>query len=181
MKLFTLIFLGLLSMGSLHAKDTKVSHHSFSALTSDETITLSDYKDKVVLIVNTASKCAFTDQYEELESLYDEYKDKGLVVLGVPSNDFGAQEPGTEKQIADFCRLTYSVSFPMTAKYAVVGNNAHPFYQDAKKILGFGTGPKWNFHKYIVNKNGELVDYFHSTTSPKSNKIMNVLTAELAK
>jgi glutathione peroxidase len=128
------------------------------------------YKDKVVLIVNTASKCAFTSQYEGLESLYEKYKDKGLVVLGFPSNDFANQEPGSEKQIQSFCRLTYGVQFPMFAKTRVTKKNADPLY----KNLGEAAGeyPAWNFHKYLLDRNGNFVASYSSFTKPLSKKLV---------
>jgi glutathione peroxidase len=132
------------------------------------------------LIVNTASKCGFTGQYEGLEKLYTTYKDKGLVVIGVPSNDFGAQEPGTSEEIAKFCKLNYGVSFPMTSKEIVSGDEAHSFYKYASEALGFGTAPKWNFHKYLVNRKGVLVDYFNSTTSPDSASIKTAIESALS-
>lgn len=128
------------------------------------------YKNKVVLIVNTASKCAFTSQYEGLESLYEKYKDKGLVVLGFPSNDFANQEPGSEKQIQSFCRLTYGVQFPMFAKTRVTKKYADPLY----KNLGEAAGeyPAWNFHKYLLDRNGNLVASYSSFTKPLSKKLV---------
>jgi glutathione peroxidase len=152
---------------------------SFNTLMGEEIMPLSNYKGKVLLIVNTASKCGFTGQYEGLEKLYTNYKDKGLVVIGVPSNDFGAQEPGSSEEIANFCKLNYGVSFPMASKEIVSGDQAHPFYQYAKKTLGFGTAPKWNFHKYLVDRKGVLIDYFNSTTSPDSTKIKTTIESAL--
>ena len=119
----------------------------FQNIDEDGVIKLSDFKGKVVLIVNTASQCGFTPQYKALQDLYSKYKDDGLVVLGVPSNDFGAQEPGSSKDIAKFCEINYGVTFPLTSKQIVSGDKAHPFYIWAKEQLGFGTAPKWNFHK----------------------------------
>lgn len=128
------------------------------------------YKGNVILIVNTASKCAFTGQYEGLEKLYADYKDKGLVVLGFPSNDFGNQEPGTEKQIQDFCRMTYGVQFPMFEKTHVTKRNADPLY----KMLGSAAGefPKWNFHKYLIDREGRLAGSYGSFTSPEKGKLL---------
>ncbi len=140
---------------------------------------LANYKGNVLLIVNTASQCGFTRQYEGLQTLYDTYKEKGLVVIGVPSNDFGSQEPGTEQEIVKFCKLNYGVSFPMTAKEIVSGSNAHPFYTWAHSELGFGTAPKWNFHKYLVDRQGKLVDYFHSTTTPDNTRLVNAVKKAL--
>jgi glutathione peroxidase len=154
---------------------------SFHTLRGHEPLPLSSFQGKVILIVNTASKCGFTSQYAALEKLYEQYKDRGLVVLGVPSNDFGSQEPGAEQEIANFCQVNYGVSFPMTAKEIVSGKEAHPFYLWAKQKLGFGTAPKWNFHKYLVNRNGTLVDYFYSTTSPDAPRVIKVIEKELSK
>jgi glutathione peroxidase len=143
-------------------------------LGSEETVNLKEaYGGKVVLVVNTASKCAFTGQYEGLEALYARYRDRGLVVLGFPSNDFGGQEPGTEAQIKDFCRLTYSVRFPMFAKTEVKKGKADPLFQ----ALGEAAGryPKWNFHKYLIGRDGRLVDNYLSFTSPQSKTVVNAV------
>lgn len=152
---------------------------SFKTLMGEEPMPLEQFKGKALLIVNTASRCGFTSQYEGLEKLYTTYEEKGLVVIGVPSNDFGEQEPGSSQEIANFCKLNYGVTFPMTSKEVVSGDTAHPFYQWAKKQLGFGTAPKWNFHKYLINRKGELVDYFNSTTSPESDRIKKAIEKAL--
>ncbi len=152
--------------------------HEARRLNSQETVNLKDeYGGKVVLIVNTASKCAFTGQYEGLESLYAEYRDRGLVVLGFPSNDFGGQEPGSEAQIQDFCRLSYSVKFPMFEKTGVKKGNAAPLFE----ALGEAAGryPKWNFHKYLIDREGRLVDNYLSITSPQSRRIIDAVEALL--
>lgn len=127
------------------------------------------YLGKVVMIVNTASKCGYTPQYEGLEALYRKYHAKGLVILGFPTNDFGGQEPGTEKQIKEFCKLTYGVEFPMFAKSHAIQAKADPIY----KTLGVMAGefPQWNFHKYIVDRNGNLVGSFNSKVTPQSREI----------
>jgi glutathione peroxidase len=168
--------IGVTFMGSFtsstQARESALSF-SFDALVSDETIRLSDHKGNVILIVNTASKCGFTSQYTGLEQLYQKYKESGFVVIGVPSNDFGRQEPGIPEEIIKFCEFSYGVSFPMTAKYCVKGKDAHPFYQWAKKELGFITVPKWNFHKYLIDRHGKLVDYFHSTTKPDADRLIS--------
>lgn len=152
---------------------------TFRKLRGDGILSLSDYKGKVLLVVNTASHCGFTPQYDGLEKLYNIYKDKGLVVIGVPSNDFGGQEPGTSQEIAHFCKYNYGVTFPMTEKEIVSGENAHPFYHWARKTLGFGTAPKWNFHKYLIDRRGQLIDYFNSTTSPESKSIKKAIEKAL--
>ena len=153
---------------------------SFISLNENKKLSLRDFKGKVIVIVNTASKCGFTSQYADLEKIYEEYKDKGLVIIGVPSNNFGGQEPGSNEGIATFCQLNYGVTFPMTQKEKVSGEEAHPFYRWAKKTLGFGTAPKWNFHKYLINRKGKLIDYFYSTTSPQSDRFKRAIENALA-
>ena len=152
-------------------KDKTAYDFSFTTLMEGEPLPLSQFKGKVVMVVNTASECGFTGQYEGLEEIYNRYKNDGFVVIGVPSNDFGKQEPGDSKQIAQFCKLNYGVSFPMASKEVVSGENAHPFYQWAKQTLGFGTAPKWNFHKYPIDREGKLVDYFNSPTAPTADRV----------
>ena len=134
-------------------------------------IELSDYKDKVIVIVNVASRCGYTPQYEDLQSLYNNYKDKDLVVIGVPTNNF-KQEPGSNDQIKDFCETNFGITFPMTEKINVIGANSHPFYKWAKGDYGIGAMPKWNFHKIIIGKNGKVVDTFSSFTKPTSKKFI---------
>lgn len=144
-------------------------------------VKLSEFKNKVLLIVNTASKCGFTSQYGDLEKLHQKYKDLGLIVIGVPSNDFGGQEPLNNNEIQSFCKYNYGVSFLVTQKEVVSGKNAHPFYLFAKEKLGVISAPKWNFHKYLINKNGEIIDYFISSTNPLSDKITSKIETELKK
>jgi glutathione peroxidase len=146
--------------------------YSFAALTDDKPLALMDYQGKVIMIVNTASHCGFTPQYAALEKLHEKYRDQGLVIIGVPSNDFGGQEPGGKQEIARFCQVNYGVTFSMAEKTAVSGAAAHPFYLWAAKTLGFGTAPKWNFHKYLINRHGKLVDYFNSTTAPDAPNLV---------
>ena len=131
------------------------------------------YKGKVLLVVNTASRCGYTYQYEDLEKLYAEYQDRGLVVVGFPSNDFANQEPGKEKSIKKFCRLTYGVRFPMYAKTRVKGKDADPLYQ----ILASAAGqyPRWNFHKYLIDRDGRLVGSFNSSVEPRSNELVDAI------
>ena len=134
---------------------------------------LSNYKGKAVLIVNVASNCGFTKQYDDLQNLYDHYKEQNFVILGIPSNQFGGQEPGSEDQIKDFCETNFNITFPMTSKYNVKGENAHPIFLWAKNSYGKSAIPKWNFHKILVNKEGKIVDTFSSFTNPASKKIKN--------
>lgn len=126
--------------------------HTFKRLQDEAPQNLCQYAGRVILVVNTASYCGFTDQYEGLETLYDKYKNKGLVVLGFPSNDFGQQEPGTNKEIADFCYNTYAVKFPMFAKSEVSGANRNTLY--TQLVAATGTSPKWNFYKYLIDPQG---------------------------
>jgi glutathione peroxidase len=148
------------------------SAHDFSFTGIDgKQIHLKDYAGKPVLVVNVASFCGFTPQYSELQKLHEKYGPKGLVVLGVPSNDFGAQEPGSETEIGAFCDSNYGVSFPMTAKQKVVGDDAHPFYRWAVEKLGADAAPRWNFHKILIGENGELLGYFGSKTTPDAPEI----------
>ena len=147
-------------------------------LAGDEVVDLCErYAGKVVLVVNTASKCAFTPQYDGLEALYRKYKQEGLVVLGFPSNDFGAQEPGTEQQIQTFCRLTYAVEFPMFEKSRVRKGDAEPLYETLARISG--EYPRWNFHKYLLDRNGELVGSYGSSVKPQSEMLVKAIEALL--
>jgi glutathione peroxidase len=136
-------------------------------------ISMDTYKGKVVLVVNTASKCGLTPQYEGLENLYEKYKDQGLVILGFPCNQFGNQEPGTEKEISEGCLINYGVSFPMFSKIEVNGENAHPIYKYLKNRLPgfFGKNIKWNFTKFLIDRNGKPVKRFSPTTIPE--KLVN--------
>jgi glutathione peroxidase len=139
-------------------------------LLDEKPVSLCDYGGKVLLVVNTASFCGFTPQYKGLEALHRRYKDKGLVVLGFPSNDFGSQEPGTAKEIKDFCESTYSVKFPMFSKTVVTGNAASPLY---KALSQKGGGePQWNFHKYLIDRKGEQVFSYGSRTAPEDSKLV---------
>ena len=137
-----------------------------------ENLDLSKFNGKTILLVNVASKCGFTKQYDDLQKLYDDFKDKGLVVIGVPTNQFGGQEPGTESEIKNFCETNFNITFPMTSKYEVKGDNAHPIYIWAKDTFGKSTVPKWNFHKILINKDGKIEDTFASFTGPLSNKVV---------
>lgn len=147
-------------------------------LASDEQVRLCEaYQGQVILMVNTASKCGFTGQYEGLEALYDQYRERGLVVLGFPSNDFANQEPGSEEKIQEFCRLTYSVEFPMFEKSHVKKGKASPLFQ----YLAAQTGvyPKWNFYKYLIDREGRVVRAFASMTGPQSAKMVQAIEALL--
>ena len=139
---------------------------------NDEKLNLSIYNNKTVLLVNVASNCGFTKQYSELQDLYERYKDKGLIVLGVPSNQFGGQEPGSNNQIKDFCETNFNITFPMTGKFDVKGKNAHPIYMWANENHGKSSIPKWNFHKILINKEGKVEETYASFTKPMSKKLI---------
>ena len=143
-------------------------------------INLNDYKDKVIVVVNVASRCGYTPQYEDLQTLYDEYKSRGLIIIGVPTNNF-KQEPGTNNQIKDFCETNFGITFPMTEKINVIGTNSHPFFKWAKEDFGISAIPKWNFHKIIIGKDGKVYDTFSSMTNPSSKKFVRVLEEALKK
>ena len=175
-----LLMFGFTSAKAADAQKGSAYDYSFKTLIGEEPLPLSQFKGKVILVVNTASQCGFTRQYSGLQKLYDDYKDKGLVILGVPSNDFGGQEPGSSDEIAAFCKLNYGVTFPIAAKQVVSGDAAHPFYLWARAVLGFGTAPKWNFHKYLVGRDGALIDHFNSTTAPDSESLIKAIEAALA-
>ena len=137
-----------------------------------EVINLSKFRGKTILLVNVASKCGFTNQYTELQILYERYKDKGFVVIGVPSNQFGGQEPGSNEEIKDFCERNFNITFPITDKVDVKGDDAHTIYKWAKENHGKSTVPKWNFHKILINKKGKVHDTFNSFITPLSGKII---------
>ena len=139
---------------------------------NNEIINLSEFKGKVVLLVNVASKCGFTKQYSGLQTLFENYKEKNFIIIGVPSNQFGGQEPGSNKEIKDFCETNFNITFPITDKVDVKGKNAHIIYKWAKDNHGNSTVPKWNFHKILINKEGKIQDTFNSFTTPLSEKII---------
>tara|TARA_B100001564_G_scaffold356548_1_gene370949 strand:- start:1182 stop:1727 length:546 start_codon:yes stop_codon:yes gene_type:complete len=141
-------------------------------------IELSDYRNKVIVVVNVASRCGYTPQYEGLQTLYNKYKAKNLVVIGVPTNNF-KQEPGSNSEIKDFCETNFGVNFPMTEKIAVLGNSAHPFYKWAKDNYGMGAIPKWNFHKIIIGRDGKVSNTFASFTKPMSKKFLESIEKEI--
>ncbi len=141
---------------------------------------MNQFAGKAVLLVNVASACGFTPQYGGLQKLHEQYGPKGLVVLGVPCNDFGAQEPGSEKEIKSFCETSYGANFPMTAKEHVIGGKAHPLYKWIGKELGEDQLPRWNFHKYLIGKNGELLGAYPSKVAPQSPELVKAIEGALA-
>ena len=154
-----------------------ILNQRFNRLQDDAPQNLCQYAGKVVLVVNTASYCGFTGQYEGLEALYAKYQPKGLVVLGFPSNDFGSQEPGDSKQIADFCFNTYGVKFPMFSKSSVSGKDANPLHAELAKITG--TAPKWNFYKYLIDRSGKVVGSYPSRVGPDDAKLVGAIEKAL--
>ena len=144
----------------------------------EDATSLCQYQGKVLLVVNTASECGYTPQYEALEKLYRRYKDKGLVIMGFPSNDFGAQEPGSNKEIASFCQVNYGVSFPMFAKTTVAKGDVNPFYQ--RLVQASNSRPLWNFHKYLVDRKGERVIAYESAVTPDDPRLVKNIERLLA-
>jgi glutathione peroxidase len=164
-----------------HAAPSTKTAYDFSFTRIDgEPMPLSAYQGKVLLVVNTASECGFTKQYEGLEELYQQFKDEGLVVIGVPSNDFGGQEPGTNAEIKEFCESKFRITFPLTAKEVVSGEEAAPFYLWAAEVLGEDNAPSWNFHKYLVGRDGKLIDYYSAMTKPTSETLISAVEKALA-
>ena len=177
-KLLICIFFMFGILDNASAKYSKLAYDfEFNSIEGNK-IRLSDYKNNVLVVVNVASRCGYTPQYNDLQSLWANYKDKNLVIIGVPTNNF-KQEPGTNKEIKDFCETNFGINFPMTEKTNVIGNDAHPFYQWARKNYGIGAIPKWNFHKIIIGKNGKVVDTFASFTKPSSKKFINLIKKEI--
>tara|TARA_Y100000588_G_C13540106_1_gene621594 strand:+ start:42 stop:551 length:510 start_codon:yes stop_codon:yes gene_type:complete len=152
--------------------------HSITSIDGTK-INLGIYKDKVILLINVASNCGFTKQYSDLQELWELYKDKGLIVLGVPSNQFGSQEPGTNEQIKKFCKVNFNITFPMTEKFDVKGDNAHNIYKWSKENYGNSAVPKWNFHKILIGKDGKIIDTYSSFTKPTSKKIIDKIKKAL--
>jgi len=149
-----------------------------------DSVNLADFKDEVILIVNTASKCGFTYQYEGLEKLYETYKDSGLVVLGFPANNFLKQEPGSDEEIASFCSLNYGVTFPMFSKISVKGKDIHPLYEyltSKEADHEFGGKISWNFNKFLISRNGKIINRFGSKVKPESEKIIKAIEGALNK
>ncbi|MCE9651011.1 MAG: glutathione peroxidase [Parvibaculum sp.] len=157
-----------------------MSAHLFEFQTiTGEALPMSRFEGRTVLVVNTASRCGLTPQYRELQGLWERYRPRGLVVLGVPSNDFGAQEPGTEAEILSFCETNYDIDFPLTAKQSVIGEDAHPFYKWIAEIAGEDALPRWNFHKYLIGPDGALVNVYGSRVAPLDETLVKEIEALL--
>ncbi|MEM1150807.1 MAG: glutathione peroxidase [Pseudomonadota bacterium] len=167
------------------ADTTQQTETAMAEITDFTTITgepmpLSQFAGRAVLVVNTASRCGYTPQYEGLQALWSDYKESGLVVIGVPSNDFGGQEPGTEAEVKTFCEINYGVDFPLTSKTAVVGTGRHPFYAMAEDALGEAARPKWNFHKILLDTTGTPVAAFPSSVKPRDAELISAIDGILA-
>ena len=174
-KYFILILTMSLFTSNVSASYDKLAYDfNFNDL-DGSSLKLSDFKNNVIVVVNVASQCGFTSQYEDMQKIWERYQNKGLIIIGVPSNDFGNQEPGSSKEIKNFCEAKFGITFPMTEKVVVKGDKAHPFYLWAKKNYGKSAVPKWNFHKIIIDKNGKVADTFSSITNPSSKKFTKVL------
>lgn len=152
---------------------------SFDGLMT-ERVPMTAFRGEVVLVVNTASRCGFTPQYEGLQQIFSEYHGRGFEIVGVPSNDFAGQEPGTAQEIAEFCRLNYGVTFPMAGKVDVIGENAHPFYKWAHEQLGQAAVPAWNFHKILIGRDGRLIAAWPSAVTPTSEELRHAIETALA-
>lgn len=167
----------VIQSGSVEA----ASAHDFTFTAIDgEPLAMSGYDGKVVLLVNTASFCGFTPQYSGLQALWERYRDRGLIVLGVPSNDFGAQEPGSEAEIKEFCEANYLVDFPLTSKQVVSGSDAHPLYLWLADELGASSTPRWNFHKYLIGTDGRAIQAWSTRTEPLSESVTAAIEQALA-
>ena len=168
-------FLGI----KIKANYNKLAYdYKFNDLDGRE-LNLINFKKKVIVVVNVASQCGFTKQYEDMQKVWNKYQDKGVVMLGIPSNDFGKQEPGSSEEIKNFCEAKFGITFPMTEKVSVKGENAHPFYIWARENHGRSAIPKWNFHKIIIGKDGKVLDTFASMTNPSSKKFIKAIEKAL--
>jgi len=176
-----LLVIPMLSPSLVLAEDSsRETAHSFDFMSIEgQPLSMERFSGKAVLLVNTASRCGFTRQYDNLQAVWERYRDRGLVVLGVPSNDFGNQEPGTETEIKQFCGVNFNVDFPLTSKVHVKGDDAHPFYRWANDELGSAAQPRWNFHKYLISPDGQLVDWFSTPTSPTSQRVLRAIEVQL--
>jgi glutathione peroxidase len=171
--------LGLVKTPSLEGENMTAWDFSFTTIDGDP-LPLGTFRDQAVLVVNTASFCGLTPQYEGLQALYARYKDSGLQVLGVPSNDFGAQEPGTPEEIKGFCTTRFKVDFPLAGKETVVGAAAHPFYRWVVGQKGPDAAPRWNFHKVLIGRDGAIAGVFGSRTTPQAPELTEAIEAALA-
>ena len=174
-KLFILIIMITFLGNNATAKYEKLAYDFKFKDLDGNTLSLAEFKNKVIIAINVASQCGFTSQYEDMQKVWENYQTKDVIMLGIPSNDFGQQEPGTNKEIKNFCEAKFGITFPMTEKVSVKGSDAHPFYIWAEKNHGKSAVPKWNFHKIIINKEGKIEKTFSSMTNPSSKKFIEVI------
>jgi glutathione peroxidase len=172
------LMLGLVKTPPLEGGEMTAWDFSFSSIDGGD-LPLDRFRGHALLVVNTASQCGLTPQYEGLEALYRRYRDRGLEVLGVPSNDFGQQEPGTESEIKAFCTTRFKVDFPLAGKESVVGDTAHPFYRWIVAEKGADAAPRWNFHKVLIGRNGVIAGVFGSRTAPDAKELVGAIEAAL--
>ena len=178
-KIKILIIILLLMNSFANADYDKLAYDfNFKSLEGNN-MSLAEYKNKVIIVVNVASQCGFTKQYEDMQNIWEKYQSKGIVMLGIPSNDFGDQEPGSSKDIKNFCEAKFGITFPMTEKVSVKGEKAHPFYKWAKENYGTSAIPKWNFHKIMIGKDGKIFDTFASITNPSSKRFIKAIEKAL--
>ena len=177
-KIFLIIIMSIFSTNVFPEYKKLVYDFNFNDLDGSK-INLSEYKNKVIVVINVASQCGFTNQYEDMQKIWEKYQEKGLIILGVPSNDFGNQEPGDNSEIKNFCEAKFGITFPMTEKVVVKGEHAHPLYIWAKRNYGNSAIPKWNFHKIIIGKNGIVENTFGSITKPTSKKFIKAIEKAL--
>ncbi len=176
MKYLTFFFLIMFNFSS---ESSQKGFHDFSIESiTGETIEMSNFKSNVVLLVNTASKCGFTPQYSGLQKIYERYKDDGLVVLGIPTNDFN-QEFTNDKDVKQFCEIRFGVEFPMSSIQVIKGENAHPIYKWIKSNVSVIGQPRWNFHKYLIGKDGQIINWYSSMTSPTSEGLVKEIETAL--
>ena len=185
MKKVMLLFILMIMINLIHSEEKAMSIYDFTMEDiKGDSVNLTDFKGEVILIVNTASKCGFTYQYEGLEKLYETYKDSGLVILGFPANNFLKQEPGSDKEIASFCSLNYGVTFPMFSKISVKGKDIHPLYEyltSKESDHEFGGKISWNFNKFLISRNGKIINRFGSKVKPRNEKIIKAVEDALNK
>tara|TARA_B100000029_G_scaffold485143_1_gene538178 strand:- start:605 stop:1156 length:552 start_codon:yes stop_codon:yes gene_type:complete len=174
-KLFLLLIFIFFLGDAVNADYKKLAYDFHFKDLDGSPLNLSEYKGKIIVIVNVASQCGFTKQYADMQKVWEQYQSKGLVMIGVPSNDFGNQEPGSNSEIKNFCEAKFGISFPMTEKISVRGPNTHPFYIWAKENYGKTAIPKWNFHKIIIGKDGKIAETFSSITKPSSSRFIKVI------
>ena len=174
-KIKYLLIIMLFSSTAIAGNYSKLAYDfSFNDIDGSK-LNLSEFKNKIIIVVNVASQCGFTSQYEDMQKIWDSYQRKGIIMIGVPSNDFGNQEPGSNSEIKNFCEAKFGITFPVTEKVIVKGEDAHPFYKWARENHGKAAIPKWNFHKIIIGKNGKIYDTFASITNPTSKKFVKAL------